>query len=142
MESQVDVRYRGQSHEIAVPYAPGDGWGVLADRFHRLHRDRNGFARIGDEIEAVTVRAAATGSPALQWSDLAAPAPSGDAVVGERAVMTSTGPVEARVYRRGGLAPGATIDGPAIVEETEATTFLDAGERAVVLDDGAIEVEW
>jgi N-methylhydantoinase A len=140
--SHVDVRYRGQSHEVSVTYGPGDGWDALADRFHQLHAARNGFARPDDPIEAVTVRAAATGAPALRWSDLPAPAPVGDAVVGERRVMTTAGPASARVYRRSGLAPGDAVIGPAIVEETEATTFLDGSERGVVLDDGAIEVEW
>jgi N-methylhydantoinase A len=140
--SHVDVRYRGQSHEVTVPYAPGDGWDTLAGRFHRLHDERNGFARTGDPIEAVTVRAAAVGAPALQWSDLAAPEPSGEAVVGVRDIVTSSGPVAARIYRRAGLAPETIIEGPAVIEEREATTFLDRTERAVVRDDGAIEVEW
>lgn len=90
----------------------------------------------------MTVRAAATGVPAMRWSDLPAPAPAGDAVVGEREVVTATGSVSARVYRRAGLAPGDVVTGPAIVEETEATTFLDVAEHGVVLDDAAIEVEW
>jgi N-methylhydantoinase A len=140
--SLVDVRYRGQSHEVTVPYAAGDGWALLAGRFHQLHAERNGFARPDDPIEAVTVRAEAAGVPALRWSELPAPIPAGDAVIGEREVMTADGLVSARVYRRAGLAPGDVVTGPAIVEETEATTFLDGSERGVVLDDGAIEVEW
>ncbi len=140
--SHVDVRYHGQSHEVAVPYDVGDGWDRLADRFHRLHAERNGFSRPDDPIEAVTVRAAATGTPAVHWSELPAPTPAGDAIVGERPVMAAEGSVSAQVYRRAGLAPGDAVTGPAIVEETEATTFLDVGERGVVLEDGAIEVEW
>ena len=48
--SHVDVRYRGQSHEVPVPYGPGDRWDALADRFHQLHAERNGFARPDDPI--------------------------------------------------------------------------------------------
>jgi hypothetical protein len=29
-----------------------------------------------------------------------------------------------------------------VIEEAEATTWLDAGERAVVHESGALEVEW
>jgi hypothetical protein len=29
-----------------------------------------------------------------------------------------------------------------VIEETDATTYLGAGERAVVLPGGALEVEW
>jgi N-methylhydantoinase A len=140
--SHVDARYRGQSHEVTVPYRLGDGWDVLADRFHQIHAERNGFARPDDPVEAVTVRAAATGDPALSWSELPAPAPAGEAVVGRRLVVTPAGTVSARVLRRAGLGPGDVVTGPAIVSEPEATTFLDTGERGVVLADGAIEVEW
>ena len=37
VETAVDVRYGGQAHEVTVPYARGEGWGVLADRFHAAH---------------------------------------------------------------------------------------------------------
>ena len=41
--------------ETTVSYGPGEGWAVLADRFHETHRERNGFARPGDLIEAVSI---------------------------------------------------------------------------------------
>ena len=46
------------------------------------------------------------------------------------------------VLFRDGLAEGTVIDGPAIIVESEATTFVDIGERAVVMSDGSIEVSW
>jgi len=140
--TEVDARYLGQSHELTVPYAPGDGWQALTERFHGLHLTRNGFARPGDPVEVVTVRASATGTPALAWSDLAPPVAEGDAFAGTRPVHGAAGPVEAAVVRRAGLRPGDEVVGPAVVEETEATTFLDAGERAVVHPSGALEIEW
>jgi N-methylhydantoinase A/oxoprolinase/acetone carboxylase beta subunit len=48
----------------------------------------------------------------------------------------------AAVFNRAGLGPGAEIVGPAVIEETDATTYLDAGERAIVHESGALEVEW
>ncbi len=50
--------------------------------------------------------------------------------------------MEASVWWRPGLAPGAEIVGPAVVAEAEATTFLAPGERARVHPSGALEVEW
>ena len=38
--------------------------------------------------------------------------------------------------------PGDEIVGPAVIEETEATTYLGAGERAIVHESGALEVTW
>ena len=138
----VDVRYRGQAHETTVPYTPGDGWEALLNRFHDAHRERNGFARIGDPVEVVTVRAESVGDPLLSWADLPVVAPHGEAERRPRAVVTAAGPVQARVFHRAGLAAGDEVVGPAVIEETEATTYLGPGERAQVHPSGALEVEW
>ena len=142
VRSLVDVRYRGQSHETPVAYQPGDGWGVLADRFHRAHQERNGFSRPGDPIEVVAARAEATGEPAMRWSDLPEIVPLGEPRRGDRTVLTAKGPLEASVWWRPALAAGAEVVGPAVIEEPEATTFLHQGERATVHPSGALEVAW
>ena len=56
VDVRVDVRYRGQSHELSIPWSDGDGWDDVAAAFHDTHRRRNGFARPDDPIEVVTVR--------------------------------------------------------------------------------------
>ena len=137
-----DVRYRGQAHETTVPYAPGDGWDNLLQRFHALHRERNGFARVEDPVEVVTVRAEAVGAPMLRWSDLPDIVPHGESERPSRQLTTTEGSVSAQVVDRRGLTPGEEIVGPAVIEETEATTYLGPGERAVVHESGALEVEW
>jgi N-methylhydantoinase A len=138
----VDVRYLGQSHETTVAYSAGEGVARLAKRFHAVHEDRNGFARPGDPIEIVTVRAEATGRPALRWSDVPAPVPVGEPSRGSRRMVTGDGVVDATVWWRPALRRGVEILGPAIIEEPEATTVLHAGERAVVGDGGELEVSW
>jgi N-methylhydantoinase A len=137
-----DVRYRGQAHETTVPYAPGDGWDTLLQRFHALHRERNGFARVDDPVEVVTVRAEAVGAPLLRWSDLPDVVPRGESERPSRRLITAEGSVFAQIVDRHGLAPGEEIVGPAVIEEAEATTYLGPGERAVVHESGALEVEW
>jgi N-methylhydantoinase A len=52
-EGEADLRYRGQSFELTVPLGPG-----LADRFHRLHEERYGYADPDRELELVAVRTA------------------------------------------------------------------------------------
>ena len=142
VRSLVDVRYRGQSHETPVVYQPGDGWPVLTARFHRAHRERNGFARPGDPIEVVAARAEAAGEAAMRWPDLPEIVPTGEPRRGTRTVLTGEGRQEASVWWRPGLAAGAEVVGPAIIEEAEATTFLGKGERARVHPSGALEVAW
>ncbi len=142
VECTVDVRYRGQSHETSITYDPGDGWGVLAERFHVAHFDRNGFARTGDPIEVVAVRAAATGRPALTFSELPLHQGGGDAQRADRMVLLPDGPGNATVWWRPDLVVGAEVVGPAIIEEPEATSYFGPGERAVVHESGALEVAW
>jgi N-methylhydantoinase A len=142
IERSVDVRYRGQSHETSVPYRSGDGWDVLAVRFHEAHAERNGFARPGDPIEVVAVRAAATGRPALTIGELPEHRPSGDSRRGERTVALRDGTVDATVWWRPGLAVGDEVVGPAVIEEPEATTFIGPNEMAKVHESGSLEVSW
>ncbi|MFL5914730.1 MAG: hydantoinase/oxoprolinase family protein [Gaiellaceae bacterium] len=52
-EGEADLRYRGQSFELAVPL--GD---ELEERFHRTHEERYGYADRGREVELVAVRTA------------------------------------------------------------------------------------
>ncbi|MDH3471728.1 MAG: hydantoinase/oxoprolinase family protein [Acidimicrobiia bacterium] len=140
--SLVDARYLGQSHEIAVPYEPGGGRNALEQRFHRLHHERNGFARPEDPVEVVTVRAEATQPAPLSWHDLPAIRPSGEASRGTRMIHTAQGDFDSDVWWRPGLTPGTEVVGPAIVEEPEATTYLGPRERGTVHSSGAIEVSW
>jgi N-methylhydantoinase A len=60
----VDCRYRGQSHELTVPDV---------DAFADEHRRRNGYARPGDPVEVIAVRAVATRPPAVDPGDLPDP---------------------------------------------------------------------
>jgi len=52
-EGEADVRYRGQSFELAVPLG-----GDVAEEFHRAHEERYGYADRGREVELVAVRTA------------------------------------------------------------------------------------
>ncbi len=142
IETLADVRYLGQSHEITVPYAVGNGWEVLGRRFHDLHRERNGFDRPGDPIEIVTVRATVTGRAHLAAEDAFVWDAVGEPALGTRTVITTSGTTEATVWSRTGLRVGAVVNGAAVIEEREATTWIGPGERAEVTRTGALEVTW
>jgi N-methylhydantoinase A len=52
-DGEADLRYRGQSFELTVPVGND-----LAERFHRAHEERYGYADRGREVELVAVRTA------------------------------------------------------------------------------------
>jgi N-methylhydantoinase A len=52
-EGEADLRYRGQSFELTIPLGP-----ELAERFHRAHEERYGYADRVRELELVAVRTA------------------------------------------------------------------------------------
>ncbi|TMM17475.1 MAG: hydantoinase/oxoprolinase family protein [Actinobacteria bacterium] len=64
VETAVDCRYAGQSHELTVP-SPDD--------FPAEHRRRNGFSRPGAPVEVVALRARATALPPLTVDALGRP---------------------------------------------------------------------
>jgi len=73
----VDCRYAGQSHELTVD--------SVAD-FHDHHARRNGYARPGDPVEVIAIRARAASPSPIAVTDLPAPersAVTGPAVIAE-----------------------------------------------------------
>jgi N-methylhydantoinase A len=136
----LDMRYVGQAHETTVEFLAGARAGGLLERFHQVHHRRNGFSRPEDAIEVVTVRATATGNPALSLDELPPHRPNGPARIGSRQVRSAGGVVEATVFRRAGLTPGAALAGPAVVVDSDATTWIDAGSRAHLHDSGTLVV--
>ncbi len=140
----VDMRYAGQNYELAVPLAAGPpegasepGWiAALAEGFAREHQRMYGFAAEGEKVQMVTFRLEAVGEvrkatlrpEKLQGPDAAA------ARRGERKVWFAAagGFVSCPIYDREGLAPGNRIEGPAVIEQMDATTLLPPGMHATV----------
>lgn len=137
-----DIRYLGQSHEIGISFASEDSIAEIAQRFHSAHRQRNGFARPDDPIEAVTVRAAAFGTAALEIGSLTGKSFAAGKPASNRPVLFSDVAIDTTVHTRESLPVGSSVDGPAIIQEAEATTVIGPGETARVLPTGAIEVTW
>lgn len=124
-----DMRFLGQSHEIAV--TAGDD--VLA-RFREEHARRYGFV-LELPVEIVTVRAVAEGTrrpvelPALRTGGPDA----ASALASRRPTSLSE---HTPVYERERLLAGMTIEGPAIIEELSATALVLRGWVAQVLAAG------
>jgi N-methylhydantoinase A/oxoprolinase/acetone carboxylase beta subunit len=122
VEQRLDVRYAGQSYELAVP--------MTADfraAFDRRHDRIYGYANPSRPIEVVTVRVVAVGltdKPALPRHDapprLAEPYRVRPARFGGASLPTA-------FHRWNELAPGAEGDGPAVIAGGEATAIIPPG---------------
>jgi N-methylhydantoinase A len=125
-----DGRYAGQSHELRLVLGDGDD---IAELLHEAHTAAYGYAMRGERVMVVTVRVVAEGQPSLEG-----PPPDWDQ--GDpthertRAIGIDGHTVAARVISRAGMAPGATIDGPALVEQRDTTTILAPGDTGQVDD--------
>jgi N-methylhydantoinase A len=129
---ELDLRYAGQSFDLTVPF-DGDA-AALAAAFERRHERRYGYAARDERVELAAVRVTAigaTGTPHVA----AAAGGSRDArtaLTGTRRAWDAQGFVAAPIYDRERLGPGAAFDGPAIVEQYDATAWLPAGWRGAV----------
>lgn len=134
-----DLRYQGQSFELMVPFAPGEGPSALVERFHAEHQRRYGHAAPGRPIELVTLRTAVVspGPPVSLTNGHAA----GTAGAGTREVRIAGRSVNADVYPGDLLMPGVRISGPAIVEYPETTCAILPGWSTEVDRHGLLRLE-
>lgn len=133
-----ELRYVGQAHETRVGFPDGMTPDGLAEAFHAEHEVRNGFSRLGDLLELVSIRATGVGRPRITAN--ISPEADGDARVAYREVETHGGRVTVEVRQRSGLIRGDTYQGPLIVEDAGATIWIPPGHTVLVHDDGELEV--
>jgi N-methylhydantoinase A len=128
------MRYRGQAYEINVTVPGGalddESATALVGRFHDRHEALYGQAARDEPVELVNYRV--TGLGVMQKPELKPLSAGGDAggppaPKGVRAAYFGDGWHDCPVFERTGLAPGATLDGPALVEEAGATIVLYPG---------------
>ena len=125
---RVHLKYEGTDTALMVNL--GASADMLRD-FEAAYRKQFSFLMPGRPLiaEAISVEAIAVG----QVHQEKPVAPRGEAKVAERVRMFSGGRWHgAPLYRREDLGPGNTVDGPAIIAETNATTVVEPEWRATV----------
>lgn len=141
-----EVRYARQSWELEVSVPPGvldrTAIDLVRSDFHARHAQQYGYAMEHEELILVNAQVSAIAAlpkPPLGTADgthgsqaSRAAAAATDDRHGERPTWLAGRWERARIYDRGRLGPGAAIEGPAIVEQLDTTTFLGAGDTAVV----------
>ena len=140
MVRSADLRYHGQSFELPVTVPPGPlteaDVARVRDEFHAMHERAYGYAAPDDAVELVNVRLAAIGvTPKPRRAPLPEGGPSSDAArKGRREIwFAETGGFRPTlVLDRGKLLRGNVVDGPAIIEEADASTLVHPGWTATV----------
>jgi N-methylhydantoinase A len=144
-----EMRYVGQGHEVeaAVPTGRLEAASLLeiTRAFEASYRALYHRLPQGVAIEALNWRVTVSGPPpalAFGGATGAAPAAGGAIKTTRRAWFAEAqGWVDTPVYDRYALRPGATFEGPAIVEERESTAVLGPGARCRVDEGLTIVVE-
>ncbi len=130
------ARYAGQSHELTVAIDVAGGVDRLLGEFGAEHRLRNGFAREGDPVELVAVRATATAPSGIDVP----PPPTEPHSKRHRQVHTGERFEEVVVQARSGLGVDSVIEGPTVIEDGGSTIWVPPGYRAAVLGGGELEL--
>ena len=142
---ELDMLYLGQTHTVAVPLTLEIGEGgsginaaQIETAFEARYLQVYGRLLDGIAIRLLNLRLAVVGRrPKL---DMALLAPQGGSLeaagCGARPIWIDGGWREAPVFERLALPVGAVINGPAVLEQPDATTFVDPGLMARVDDWG------
>jgi len=130
---------------VAVGEVSADGLALdsIEEAFHRQHLGAYGHSSPGATLELVNARLTAYGL---------VPRPSGapyrcagdsldQALVERRAVWLDGAPHDCPVWERERLPEGASLAGPAIIEEFGATTIVPPGWRGAVDEHGNLRFE-
>lgn len=125
LEPSLDLRYRGQSHTLNLP------WGGLAtttEAFHSRHAEAYGH-RLDRPIELVNLRVRVR-APGRHMA-LPPKSPGGASDLTPVRRLPAYGCAEpVPVYRREALARGPRIPGPALVTDPVATAWVASGWQA------------
>jgi 5-oxoprolinase (ATP-hydrolysing) len=145
-----DCRYAGQGYEVRFDVPAGevdDTWvAALGEAFHRAHEAEYGH-RFDAEIEIVNIRAAGIGLvEELRPTEIEAGDgdPARAATLEREVVFDVEGRAERRptpFYERDLLRAGDRIEGPAVIEQYDATTVVPPGLAAEIDRFGNIVID-
>ena len=139
VERSADLRYAGQSHEIAVPLRSASRAAIRA-ALAAAHRSRFGHADPSRPLEVVVARVKAiarsaappaAGAPATSGPEAAPSAPETATVVWDR-------PRRTRILDRTALR--RSVAGPAILTQLDTTILVPPGWRARPLASGSLRI--
>lgn len=129
-----DIRYVGQEYALSIPFGREGAVADILDAFHTAHERRFGHAQPLNPVEFVNLRLAAIGQLARPRQAFDFTPQTSSPQIGEREVIFAGRPVAAKIYSRALFTDQDRYQGPAVIEEESATTFVPPG-YAFQLDD-------
>jgi N-methylhydantoinase A len=137
----MDIRYRGQTHEVTVPIRSRTrrvtelNLNTALNEFHERHEQLYSFKRTEQPSEVLNLRLDLIGTRdtiTLRSEAFGAEDPS-DALRGHRQVffLSRGGFQETPVYDGQKIVAGHLVSGPAIIEEPDTTIVVYPGQEAM-----------
>ncbi len=121
-EQYIDMRYKGQSFELIIPFSKN-----FIDRFHLEHLKKYGYKLEDKELEVVNIRLRVIGiteKPTIDKIKEGGENPPEDAFIGKKTVIFDGKPYETPIFLRDKLMAGNVIKGAAIIVEYSSTTVI------------------
>ncbi len=118
----LDLRYQGQSYTLNITWADNESIAEVTKQFHQTHLQHYGH-ELSLPVELVNIRLQVTSqNEPMVWDQFSTkPVPQ------PHLVTLTDRLVEAEHFERSELAVGYIVEGPAIITETVATTFIEDG---------------
>lgn len=139
LQPLLDMRYRGQSFELLVPYTKD-----FIAGFHREHRRAYGYASENRPVEIVNLRLRACGRPDRPPPiplPQAGEKPDPTAFLGRTRTVFAGQWRETMIVDRARLQPGNRIKGPAVITEYSSTIVLPPDWQLTVDPFGQLQLE-
>jgi len=128
LEPLLDMRYKGQSYELAVPLVPD-----FIKQFHTIHARAYGHNEPEMPVEIVNLRLRAVGHlprpPLVGAKGVVSSAPD---PFERRPVVLAKDVASVPFYKGKQLQPGHRIIGPAVVTQPDTTVFVNTGDELSV----------
>jgi N-methylhydantoinase A len=137
LEHRAEVRALGQAHELSIPARPLSG---LARRFHAVHERRYGFADPAAAVQVVSLEVGGwLPEPLPRERATRKPARAARTARPERTRAYADGrALDAALWQRAQLGPGARVLGPAVIVDDGATLWVAPHWQARVHGSGAL----
>lgn len=130
LERYLDMRYKGQSYEIIVPFNND-----YIEGFHGLHERNYGYRNRDKTIEIVNLRLRARGipdKPRFKRLKASSIIPPDEALIGQKEVIFDYQPLKTPIFKRECLKTGNRIEGPAVLVEYSSTVVVPPFVEAFV----------